>query len=273
MKFGQRAYPGDPLCVSICSDTANANRESARHRQFGMGSRDQNDPELFELPETRSDFGSVFLVNKTGQQLVPGNIVELGDAYYGWPSDDNSVGRDRMIHQPTFEAIVPTDAGKPFAIVARPMYQEERGIGCISGGHFAIVDVTNANHRFAVSIVGDVTKLESADSSRCEILGVKTAAVAETEAFVRISNDVTKKALLVKCKLSGALATTDASIANNSVVRYWGGGSNPGATVTLYNEEKHAAGTYLHTGAANDIAVATYDEANDKYHILGVQCS
>ena len=76
-------------------------------------------------------------------------------------------------------------------------------------------------------------------------------------------------AKFIRFALPGALATTDASKAGCTVDDFWSG-TDPGATVTVYNLP--ASTDYMFSGASGAKGVATYDDIGAKYWILQLEC-
>ncbi len=87
---------------------------------------------------------------------------------------------------------------------------------------------------------------------------------------MRIGTGAKTKAQFINFTLSGTLALTDANKASCTVNSYWGGGDDPGATVTVYN----AAGSsnYIFAAGTGKHGIASYDPANDKYWIIQMEC-
>lgn len=78
------------------------------------------------------------------------------------------------------------------------------------------------------------------------------------------------KAEFIRFALPGTLATTDASKASCTVDDFWGG-TTPGATVTVYNLP--ASSNYMFSGLAGNKGLAVYDEIDNKYWIVQLQCT
>jgi hypothetical protein len=78
------------------------------------------------------------------------------------------------------------------------------------------------------------------------------------------------KAAYINFTLPSALAATDASKATCTVNSYWGGGANPGSSVTVYNQA--ASSNYIFAAGSGKHGVASYDPAADKYRIINMEC-
>lgn len=78
------------------------------------------------------------------------------------------------------------------------------------------------------------------------------------------------KAKYINFTLSSALTTAQASKTGCTVNFYWGGGTNPGATVTVWNQP--ASSNYIFASGNGKRGLASYDAANDKYWILNTEC-
>lgn len=76
-------------------------------------------------------------------------------------------------------------------------------------------------------------------------------------------------AKFVRFTLPSALAKTDASKAACTVDDYWGG-ATPGATITAYNLP--ASANYIFSGASGNKGLAAFDERNNKYWIIQLEC-
>lgn len=77
------------------------------------------------------------------------------------------------------------------------------------------------------------------------------------------------KAAWIEFTLPGTLATTDASIASCTVNNY-AMGTNPGASVTVYN--KAASTNYIFSGIGGDKGIALYDDRADRYVMAQLEC-
>lgn len=77
------------------------------------------------------------------------------------------------------------------------------------------------------------------------------------------------KAKMIHFSLRGSLAVTDVSQTNCTVQDYWQGG-NPGTTVTVWNHP--ASSNYMFSGAAGKWGTASYDDIDDKYRIIQLEC-
>ncbi len=73
----------------------------------------------------------------------------------------------------------------------------------------------------------------------------------------------------IRFALPGTLATTDASKASCTVDDYWGG-TDPGATVTVYNLP--ASSDYMFAGVSGAKGLAVWDEIDSKYWIVQLEC-
>jgi hypothetical protein len=74
----------------------------------------------------------------------------------------------------------------------------------------------------------------------------------------------------VEFELDAALAITDESQEDCNVNNFWGG-TNPGATVTVFNLNK-SGGDFTFFGDAGDIGLAVYDEIDNVYRIVQLEC-
>lgn len=77
------------------------------------------------------------------------------------------------------------------------------------------------------------------------------------------------KAKWIYFTLPSALAVTDASKASCTVTLFCQG-SDPGATVTVWNMP--ASTNYIFSGASGNKGAAFYDDINDKYRIIQLEC-
>lgn len=68
---------------------------------------------------------------------------------------------------------------------------------------------------------------------------------------------------------SGGLATTDADKASCNVLDY-GGGGNPGSTLTINNLP--ISSDYMFEGDENDVGLAFYDDRDDKWWMHQLEC-
>lgn len=77
-------------------------------------------------------------------------------------------------------------------------------------------------------------------------------------------------AAYIRFALPSALAATDASKAACTVDDFWGG-TSPGATVTVYNLP--ASSDYMFSGLTGAKGLAVYDEIDNKYLIVQLECT
>lgn len=92
----------------------------------------------------------------------------------------------------------------------------------------------------------------------------------QVEEMLHQASDAVKDwAKWIHFTLPSALATTDASKASCTVYDYWQGGS-PGSTVTVYNPA--ASSNYIFAGDSGARGLACYDDIEDKYKIVQLQC-
>lgn len=73
----------------------------------------------------------------------------------------------------------------------------------------------------------------------------------------------------IRFTLPSALTTSQASKASCTVDDYWGG-DDPGATVTVYNPD--ASSNYIFAGPNGGKGLATWDDIDEKYWILNLEC-
>ena len=79
--------------------------------------------------------------------------------------------------------------------------------------------------------------------------------------------------LYVEFTLPSELTNQQAAKADCPVDRFWGG-SDPGATITITNRVSGLDNTrQIHTGNAQAKGLAVYDEGEDVYRIIGIECS
>lgn len=71
--------------------------------------------------------------------------------------------------------------------------------------------------------------------------------------------------------LASTITTTITSVTSCTVYLYWGG-SNPGSHVTVCNVAASATTTFLYAGTLGKRGIATYDEVNNRWHILQLEC-
>lgn len=90
--------------------------------------------------------------NGTGEDLLPGNVVQLG-AYAFDEFDRRNIW---------FEADTPTDETK-FAILAQPVKSGKRGWAHVSGACIALVDISDTDHTRATPVDSE-TVMESDDT-------------------------------------------------------------------------------------------------------------
>lgn len=80
---------------------------------------------------------------------------------------------------------------------------------------------------------------------------------------------VEQQALWIRFSLASTLTTSTASVSSCSVVDFWQG-KDPGSTVTVYNEP--ASSNYIFSGTSGNMGLACYDEIEDKYKIVNMEC-
>lgn len=84
-----------------------------------------------------------------------------------------------------------------------------------------------------------------------------------------VVHSAVKKAAWVRFRLVNTLTVTDVSQSVCVVDDFWGG-RNPGTTVTVYNLP--ASVNHVFSGATGAKGLATYDDIDDKYWIVQMQC-
>ena len=112
--------------------------------------------------------------NNTGADRARGDVLELGD--YLLTDSDN--------HTPWFEGETPDTTRLSFAILQEPIKEDEIGKAYTAGVGFAVVNVTDAAHKFAYVKSGE-HKLQSATGGNVRILH-KPSGTGDKDCMVQI---------------------------------------------------------------------------------------
>lgn len=159
-------------------------------------------------------------------------------------------------------------AGFPFVILQEPVSAGGFGVARVLGATRCKVNIVATTDRFA-DCTTDPTKLTSGGGG-ARILWTEDAFAGTGDKWaVVLLTGVARKARFIRFTLPSALAKTDASKASCTVDGYWDG-SNPGATVTVYNLP--ASTNYIFSGASGKKGLAVYDETSDHYVITQMEC-
>lgn len=156
----------------------------------------------------------------------------------------------------------------PFVVVQEPLSADGFGIARLLGLTRVQIEVSDAAHEYA-DCTTLTTKLTSGTTGPARILW-KEAGTGTKWAVVNLLGATPRPAYgWARFTLPSALATTDASKASCTVDDYWGG-SSPGATITVYNLP--ASSNYIFSGASGNKGLATYDDLDNKWWIVQLQC-
>lgn len=72
--------------------------------------------------------------------------------------------------------------------------------------------------------------------------------------------------------LDSTLTTATQSVAATIQSQYGRGTDHSSTSITVYNLLTHTAGTYVFEGGSGDAGLAFYDEDNDKWYIVQMEC-
>lgn len=120
------------------------------------------------------DLNKAIIKNATGASLSAGSVVEIGNALVTNPTR----------YSPWFSGDEPDpDGTREIAITLSPLRPNALGEAQVSGGCFAIVNITHTSHRYADVDVGD-TVLKSHLHGRARIAWKKTGSTGEQLCYV-----------------------------------------------------------------------------------------
>ena len=166
--------------------------------------------------------------------------------------------------------IAPT-ATSTIVITQTTLGVNEIGVARVLGLCRVQVNITDEAHEYAASTTS-TTQLTSGTSGQAKILHKESAGTGVKWCVVVLQNVAagsSSQAEYIRFTLPGALAAIDASKASCTVDDYWGG-TSPGSTVTVYNLP--ASSDYIFAAISGSKGVAVYDEIDNKYWIIQLEC-
>lgn len=200
--------------------------------------------------------------NTTGAALGRFAILGIATPTITKANDENAFKvRDLM------DGIAPT-ATSTIVITQTTLGVNEIGKARVMGLARVQVDITDETHTHAVPTTS-TTQLTSGASGPAVILHKESAGTGVKWCVVLLAGASSSLTKFVRFSLPSAFATTDASKAACTVDDYWGG-TNPGATVTVYNLP--ASTNYMFSGFTGGKGLAVYDEIDAKYWIIQLEC-
>lgn len=206
-----KVRPGDRMRNHPMKRARNINRlidvADAYHREQALGQAGA--PPKQRFPESNR----VTVKNSTGAARAKGEVVQLGDSII------DSVNKGELWLDSALPDSSPTER---FAILTQPLPDEKIGYraGQVSGVCFALVDVTDADHKYATPAASDAI-LQSAEVGPVKILykpsgtgDAKECVVkicCEDSGRVKVNADDTLDYLEDQCKDHNATAAYDAT--------------------------------------------------------------
>jgi hypothetical protein len=151
--MGKKANAGDPLVIGATdwNNARDAGADYAERRALG-----ERNPPRYSQP---IDHVICKVRNDSGADRSRGDVLELGT--YLLTDADN--------HTPWFEGETPDTTRLSFAILQEPIKQDEIGKAFIAGVGYAVVNVSDAAHKFAY-VKASAYKLESGTGGNVKIL-------------------------------------------------------------------------------------------------------
>lgn len=241
--------------------------EAARKARAGSRTAEESITDFYPLTVAR-------VLNDSGHRLRRFDAVGLGAPLFR-PADVTIAGATvkgnlpEFKRQPTFVATTPaagTDEGK-FGVMLEPIDDGKIGACAVAG--VVPVLLTGADVGFA-EIANAVTTLAASGSGSAKVLWADTYVSSARWAYVRIGGGARTQAKRIRFTLAGALTTATASVSGCTVRSYWEG-TNPGTTVTVYNEAA-AKTAYMFSGASGNYGLAQWDDVQGKYVIYQMEC-
>lgn len=199
--------------------------------------------------------------NSSGSHIRLGYALEISGFLL------SSVRRDAM----WFDGATP-NATRPIAIALQDIPTGSIDRAQVSGVCPAWVHVTDAAHKYALALTGDLL-LHSGTAGPLKIL-YKPGSTGEMICAVLFTPDSVVTQLKTKCRftLDAALATTDESKAATIQQQFGYGTDHASTSITVYNFLTHTANTYLYEGDSGDAGRAFYDPGGGKWYIDEMEC-
>ena len=246
--------------IALRADTMNAWNDAARATKRARHGGGAGNSFAEIVPSL-----TVYIRNDTGGDLDERSVVRILDWVVS-PVDFPFEVLDR----PVLSADTPNATTNLIAILSEPILDGEYGKAVIPGP-VAVVDIliNDSGHEWAQPIDGDSTRLSSATSGPARIVAKESSGTTRRAIVLLGDGRGNPKAQWIYFTLPGALATTDASKASCTVNDFWQG-SDPGSTVTVYNAP--ASTNYIFSGASGNKGMACYDDIEDKYRIVQMEC-
>lgn len=184
--------------------------------------------------------------NSSGVDLVSGNVLEI---------DDHEPTEDLTRRTMYFTGITPTGPSVPFGVLLRAIPNTDIGDLQCSGVCVALVNVTDATHRFGQTNASAV--LQSAAIGPVELLW-KPAGTGQAACLVRFGGEGAEAGRkFIDFELDAELTTAMASVAGTIVTEYGPGSEAPAAAVTLLNPMGQA---FFGEAGARGLALWDHDE-------------
>jgi hypothetical protein len=213
--------------------------------------------------------GLIPVKNTSGADVGRFHVLGIDDVLYS-PSDD----LDEFLSRPALKGVVPAlanHAGR-FAVMAEPAANNEIGLAMVSGITPVKVQVNAGDEDLQYADVhnGNKSHLLLQSSGSASIFW-REPGTGEKWALARIGNKPANPigpAKFVLARLNTNLTTSTASVYGTTVT--WFDGSEPAATVLLYNKPIGGSPAYEFSGSAGDYVYAFYSPVDDAYIISSI---
>jgi hypothetical protein len=211
----------------------------------------------------------VLFTNNTGAALDVYAIVGL-EALNTYAADP-----DTWRTQDVFGGGIPanpasTSPGRStVAILQTGLGPNEVGRARLAGRSACRVDLTDVKHQFATP-TDSSARLKSASGGPIRIVALEKnwTETGEQWAIVILAGNASGFARFM---LTTALSSAEASKDNCTVLDFWGGCNPGGSSIKVWNLPAKG-GTYVFNGAEQNMGLATYDPAADKWWIIQMEC-
>lgn len=211
------------------------------------------------LPATPPPTDTVKIKNSSGVQVRLGEVLEISGFLL------SSTSRGFL----WFDADTP-DTTRPFVVTQQDIPAGSIDRAQLSGACVALVNVTDAGHNFAAPASGQRV-LQSAGGGPVRIL-YKPAGTGEKLCAVLLASGQQRLKQLCRFTLDSSMADSDSHQDATITAQYGEGLEHTVTDIEVWNLETHASGVFMFTGAMGAAGYAFYDDPNDKWVIIQMEC-
>ena len=240
------------------------------------------------LPATPPPTDTVKIKNSSGVQVRLGEVLEIRGfllssvtrGFLWFDADTPDTTDELLTEEDTDETeiilteededIEGEDRSRPFVITQQDIPAGSIDRAQLSGACVALVNVTDAGHNFAAPASGQRV-LQSAGGGPVRLL-YKPAGTGEKLCAVLLPSGQQRLKQFCRFTLDSSMDDSDSHQDATITAQYGEGLEHTVTDIEVWNLETHASGVFMFTGAMGAVGYAFYDEPNDKWIIIQMEC-